>query len=138
MERFSYLQPGIADMCVGTVRFAGGISAHIYLSWLSPLKRASVMVVGRRGMLVYEGRFEQRALTFYDYVHPDPAGVQSNVVPIERFAVVETITGGAEEPLALAAAAFLHAVRTGEPAPSDGSRSLKVVELLEAGNPVAR
>jgi UDP-2-acetamido-3-amino-2,3-dideoxy-glucuronate N-acetyltransferase len=135
VERFAYLQPGIADMCVGTVRFAGGVSAHIYLSWLSPQKRASVVVVGARGMLVYEGRFEQRALTFYDYVHADPAAVQSNVVPIERFAAAETITGGAEEPLALAAAAFVHAVRTGAPAPSDGRSSLKVVELLEAGNP---
>ena len=65
------------------------------------------------------------------------ASVQSNVVPIERFALAETIKGGSEEPLALAAAAFLHAVRSGEPAPSDGRLLLKVVELLEAGNPVA-
>src|SRR5262249_23605518 len=53
VERFTYLQPGVADMCVGTVQFAGGVSAHIYLSWLSPLKRASVVVVGTRAMLVY-------------------------------------------------------------------------------------
>src|SRR5215470_13919427 len=127
VERFAYLQPGIADVCVCTVRFAGGVSAHIYLSWLSPLKRASVVVVGTRGMLVYEGRFEQRALTFHEYAHPDPATVQSNVVPIERFTAAETIKGGAEEPLALAAAAFVDAVRTGEPAPSDGRSSLGVV-----------
>jgi predicted dehydrogenase len=136
VEKFAYLQPGIADMCVATVRFAGGVSAHIYLSWLSPQKRASVVVVGTDGMLVYEGRFEQRALTFYEYAHPAPAGVASNVVPIERFAATETIAGGTDEPLALAAAAFVHSVRTGEPAPSDGRYSLKVVELLEAGDSV--
>jgi UDP-2-acetamido-3-amino-2,3-dideoxy-glucuronate N-acetyltransferase len=136
VENFAYLQPGVADMCVATVRFTTGVSAHIYLSWLSPLKRASVVAVGRRGMLAYEGRFEQRALTFYDYAHTDPRAVQSNVVPIDRFAAAETIPGGAEEPLALAAAAFVDSVRTGIPAPSDGRHSLKVVELLEAGNPV--
>ena len=136
VERFAYLQPGVADMCVGTVRFTTGVSAHLYLSWLSPLKRASVVVVGSRGMLAYEGRFEQRALTFYDYAHPDPATVRSNVVPIERFAATETVTGGGEEPLALAAAAFVRAVHSGEPAPSDGCHSLRVVELLAAGNPV--
>ena len=136
VEKFSYLQPGIADMCVGTVRFVGGVSAHIYLSWLSPLKRASVLVVGTAGMLMYEGRFEQRALTYYDYAHPEPASVRSNVVPIERFTATETIKGGDDEPLALAAAAFVQSVRSGEPAPSDGRYSLKVVELLAAGNPV--
>jgi len=136
VEKFAYLQPGIADMCVGTVRFAGGVSAHIYLSWLSPQKRASVVVVGTDGMLVYEGRFEQRALTFYEYAHPAPAGVASNVVPIERFAATETVAGGSDEPLALAAAAFVRSVVSGEPAPSDGRYSLKVVELLEAGDSV--
>jgi UDP-2-acetamido-3-amino-2,3-dideoxy-glucuronate N-acetyltransferase len=135
VEKFAYLQPDIADICVGTVRFVSGVSAHIYLSWLSPLKRASVVVVGTRGMLAYEGRFEQRALTFYDYAHPEPASVASNVVPIERFTAAETITGGKEEPLALSAAAFVDSVRTGRPAPSDGRHSLKVVEILAAGNP---
>jgi predicted dehydrogenase len=136
VEKFSYVQPGVADMCVGTVRLTTGVSAHVYVSWLSPLKRASVVVVGTRGMLAYEGRFEQRALTFYEYAHPEPAVVRSNVVPIDRFAATETVGGGGEEPLVLAAAAFVHAVRSGEPAPSDGRHSLAVVELLAAGNPV--
>jgi UDP-2-acetamido-3-amino-2,3-dideoxy-glucuronate N-acetyltransferase len=135
VDTFAYLQPGIADMCVGTVRFTSGVSAHIYLSWLSPVKRASVVVVGTTGMLVYEGRFEQRALTFYDYAHPEPASVNSNVVPIDRFQAAETIKGGTEEPLALSAAAFVESIRTGQPAPSDGRYSLEVVEILAAGNP---
>jgi len=137
VDKFAYLQSGIADVCVGTVRFVGGVSAHIYLSWLSPLKRASAVVVGTAGMLVFEGRFEQRSLTFYDYAHPEPTSVRSNVVPIERFTAAESIKGGDDEPLALAAAAFVRSVRSGEPAPSDGRYSLKVVELLEAGNPAA-
>ncbi len=137
VDKLSYLQPGIADMCIGTVRFVSGISAHLYLSWLSPLKRASVVVVGTRGMLAYEGRFERRALTFYEYAHREPRTVRSNVVPIDRFAAVETVAAGAEEPLALAAAAFVRALRTGEPALSDGRSSLKVVELLAAGDRAA-
>ncbi len=132
VDRFSYLQPGIADMCVGTVKLAGGVSAHIYLSWLSPVKAASVVAVGSRGMLRYEGRFGQRALTFYHYAVADPATVTDNVVPIDRFEAAETINGGNEEPLALAAAAFIESIRTGRAAPSDGTRSLKVVELLAA------
>jgi UDP-2-acetamido-3-amino-2,3-dideoxy-glucuronate N-acetyltransferase len=133
VDGFTYLQPGIADMAVGTVTLSGGVSAHIYLSWLSPLKVASIVVVGSQGMLHYEGRFGQRALQFFEYAVADPKTVTDNVVPIPTFAATETIPGGTEEPLALAAAAFLTSVRTGVPAPSAGEYSQRVVELLEAG-----
>jgi predicted dehydrogenase len=132
VDRFSYLQPGIADVCVGTARLDDGASAHFYMSWLSPVKSGRVVVVGSEGMLVYDGRFGDRSLTLHEYAVADPAAVTANVVPIERFTPVETIRGGSEEPLALAVEAFLHAVRTGAPTPSDGSLSLKTVELLAA------
>lgn len=138
VDGFTYLQPQIADMVVATVRLAGGTSAHIYLSWLSPLKVASIVVVGSRGMLHYEGRFGQRALRFYEYTVADPASVTDNVVPIPRFAATETIEGGAEEPLALAAQAFLTSIHSGSAAPSAGEHSLRVVELLETGAHSAR
>jgi predicted dehydrogenase len=132
-EGFTYLQPGIADIIAATVRLAGGVSAHLYLSWLSPLKVASIVAVGSQGMLHYEGRFGQRALRFFRYTVADPATVTDNVVPIPTFEATETITGGAEEPLALAAQAFVTAIRSGVPVPSAGEYSQRVVELLEAG-----
>jgi predicted dehydrogenase len=137
VEGFSYVQAGIADIAVGTVTLHRGVSAHIYLSWLSPLKAATIVVVGGTGMLHYEGRFGQRALRFFDYAVADPASVTDNVVPIPTFAATETIAGGSEEPLALAAQAFVTSVRTGTPAPSAGEYSQRVVELLEAGAPAA-
>ena len=134
LDRFTYVQPDIADIAVATATLSGGVSAHVYLSWLSPLKVASVLVVGSAGMLHYEGRFGQRALRFFDYEIADPATVSDNVVPIRNFAATETIEGGNEEPLALAAAAFVSSVRTGVAAPSAGEFSQRVVELLEAGS----
>jgi predicted dehydrogenase len=132
LNTFAYLQHGIADMAVATIRVAGGVSAHIYLSWLSPLKVATIVVVGSGGMLHYEGRFGQRALRYFAYEVADAASVVDNVVPITQFAATETVHGGAEEPLALAAQAFVTSVRTGTPAPSAGVHSQRVVELLEA------
>ena len=79
VETFEYVQAGIADMAVATVRLAGGVSAHIYLSWLSPLKVASIVVVGSQGMLQYEGRFGQRALRFFEYQVTDPATVTDKI-----------------------------------------------------------
>ncbi|MBI3783517.1 MAG: Gfo/Idh/MocA family oxidoreductase [Deltaproteobacteria bacterium] len=132
-EGFTYLQPGIADMTVATVRLNGGVSAHIYLSWLSPVKVATMVAVGSKGMLTYEGRFEQRALRFFEYEIADPTAIADNVVPIPRFEATETIQGGKEEPLSLAAAAFVESVRSGVPAASAGEYSQRVVELLEMG-----
>ena len=132
LDGFTYLQPGIADIAVATIRLVDGVSAHVYLSWLSPLKVASIVAVGSKGMLHYEGRFGQRALRYFEYEVADPASVADNVVPIPTFQATETIAGGSEEPLALAAAAFVASLRTGVPAPSAGEYSQKVVELLEA------
>jgi predicted dehydrogenase len=133
LDAFAYVQPGIADMAVATIRLAGGVSAHIYLSWLSPLKVASIVVVGSHGMLQYEGRFGQRALRYFAAEVADAAAGPDNVVPIAKFAALDTVNGGAEEPLALAAQAFVTSVRTGVPAPTAGVHSQRVVELLEAG-----
>jgi UDP-2-acetamido-3-amino-2,3-dideoxy-glucuronate N-acetyltransferase len=132
IERFAYLQPGIADVCTGTVRLEHGISAHIYLSWLSPVRCARVVVVGSKAMLRYEGRFDQRRLILYGYEIPDPTLVASNVVPVSGFETLEEIAGGSEQPLALAVRAFVEAIVSGAPAPSEGIHSLAVVELLAA------
>jgi predicted dehydrogenase len=132
VEQFAYFQPGLADMCVATIRMSDGVSAHVYLSWLSPVKAASVVAVGSHGMLHFEGRFGQRKLTFFDYAIADPATAKDNVVPISNFKASEEVDGGDEEPLALAAAAFVQSVHSGVPAPSAGEYSARVVELLEA------
>jgi predicted dehydrogenase len=133
-EHFTYVQQGVADISVATVRLGGGVSAHIYLSWLSPLKVASTVVVGSQGMLHYEGRFGQRALRFFHYQVTDPATVTGNVVPIPVCEPTETIKGGGEEPLGLAAQAFVNSVHTGIAAPSAGQYSQRIVQLLEAGS----
>lgn len=133
VRKFSYLQAGLADVAVGTVTLEDGMSAHIYLSWMAPQKTAIATVTGERGMLLYEGRFGQRRLELYDFSIGNPTLVKGNVVPIERFALVETVLGGPEEPLALAAQAFVESVRTGVPAPSAGVYSKRVVNMLMAG-----
>jgi predicted dehydrogenase len=136
LHQHTYLQPGIADMAVCDLELEGGVSAHIYLSWLHPEKTAKVVVVGRDRMLAYEGRFEKRGITLYDYaldLTSPPAADRGAlpIVPISDFAgrLLEVPAG--EEPLALAAAHFVDCVRTGAEPLTCGARSLRVVEALE-------
>src|SRR5262249_56066331 len=79
------LRPRIADMAGCGLELEGGVSAHVYLSWLHPEKTASVTVVGSQRMLRYEGRFEKRSLTLYDYAL-DTDEQHGNLVPVRQFA----------------------------------------------------
>jgi hypothetical protein len=135
----AFVQPGIEDVVWATLHLAGDISAHIYLSWLCPEKKASLMVVGEHGMLGYEGRFGQRKLTRYGYrlgqrpeTKPETLA-RANLIPIDNYEIIEEITDDHCEPLALACAAFQESILTGQPAPSSGERSLRTVAALDAG-----
>ncbi len=141
LHQHAYLQRGIADMVVCDLELAGGVSAHIYLSWLHPEKTAKVVVIGRERMLAYEGRFEKRGITMYDYsldlTPPRSADAAVPIVPISGFAGRPLELPAAEEPLALAAAHFVECIATGAEPLTSGARSLRVVEVLERADRTA-
>jgi UDP-2-acetamido-3-amino-2,3-dideoxy-glucuronate N-acetyltransferase len=134
LHQHSYLQPGIADQAVCDLELEGGISAHIYLSWLHPEKTAKVTVVGRERMLAYEGRFEKRGITLYDYAleRSNGNGAGAPIIPIRHFAARRLEIPAGAEPLGLAAGHFIESVIAGTEPLTSGARSLRVVEVLEA------
>ena len=137
LHQHAYLQPGIADMAVCDLELEGGVSAHVYLSWLHPEKTAKVVVVGRERMLVFEGRFEKRSVTLYDYTIDRQAGAGSGgapIIPITGFSAHRLEVPAGAEPLYLAAEHFVESVRTGTEPLTSGARSLRVVEALEAAD----
>jgi len=141
LHQHAYLQPGIADMAVCDLELEGGVSAHLYLGWLHPEKTATVTVVGRERMLAYEGRFEKRGLTLYDYAIDRANGSgdasAAPIIPIRRVAARRLELPAAAEPLALAAEHFIDSIRNGTEPLTSGARSLRVVEVLEAAEHAA-
>jgi predicted dehydrogenase len=137
LHEHAHLQRGVADMAVCDLELEGGVSAHVYLSWLHPEKTAKVIVVGSERMLAYEGRFEKRGLTLYDYAldpghgngHPTAT---APIIPVRHFAARPVEVPAAVEPLTLAAEHFLECVLSGAEPLTSGARSLRVVEVLEA------
>jgi predicted dehydrogenase len=141
LHEHCYLQPGIADMAVCDLELEGGVSAHIYLSWLHPEKTAKVHVIGRERMLAYEGRFEKRGITLFDYAidlaSGNGGGHAAPIIPITRFAGHPLEVPAAVEPLALAAEHFVESILAGTEPLTSGARSLRVVEVLEAAERAA-
>src|SRR6185295_7337239 len=130
LHQHSYLQPGIADMAVCDLELEDGVSALIYLSWLHPEKTARVTVVGRERMLSYEGRFEKRGITLYDYAL-EAGSTEANLIPIRHCTAHPLEVPAAVEPLALAAEHFVDSIQQGTEPLTSGARSLRVVEVLE-------
>lgn len=135
----AFLQPGIEDVVWASLQLDNDISTLVYLNWLFPTKKASLTVVGEHGILAYEGRFDNRALTRYEYrlgrlTKPSAEEIaRANLIPIEKSDVAEVLHGGQTEPLSLACAAFRDSVVTGLPAPSGGQYALQTLAVLDAG-----
>ena len=138
----TYLQPGVADMAVCDLTLEGGVTAHVYLSWLHPEKTATVTVVGRDRMLSYEGRFEKRAITLFDYtidpsLPPGTSAGSAPIIPVTKFEGRTLDVALGTEPLTSAAHHFVESVLGSTEPLTSGARSLRVVETLETADRTA-
>ena len=128
------------DLNMAVLEMSDGVSAFIYHNWLFPENTAKLTIVGSKKMLVYEGKFEKRAVTLYDYsIDRNSTTVESvedrpTTIPAKVIAE-HTLTGLTDqEPLALAVSDFLASIRHGRAPLSEGTFSLKVLEVMEAGD----
>jgi hypothetical protein len=94
--------------------------------------------VGAKRSLVYEGKFDRRSLTTYEYaVDNSPKAQPPETLPTtipSKITAEHKIEGIYEpEPLALAVNDFLESIQFARTPLSDGEFSLKVLAALEAG-----
>jgi len=133
----SHLQPGIADVATADLALEGGVSVHIYLSWMNPEKTATLTVVGADRMLTYEGRHGNRRLTLYDYGldrrEGDGGGTDGTaIIPVTHLTKIPVEGVPDAEPLRAAAEEFVGSIRRGTEPRTSGRNSLPVLALLEA------
>jgi predicted dehydrogenase len=139
LHGYRYLQPAIEDLNIAVVEMSDGTAAFIYHNWLYPENTAKLTVVGSKKFLVYEGKFDKRKATVYEYTvdqsHRDEPSDQRFSTTIPSKLVAEYRLEGiyAEEPLTVAVSDFLESIRKGRAPLSDGNFSLKVLAVLEAG-----
>ncbi|UCF09667.1 MAG: Gfo/Idh/MocA family oxidoreductase [Candidatus Bipolaricaulota bacterium] len=121
------LDPERCDVAHADLRFPGGVTAHVHVSWLDPVKVRRLTVVGTRSMAVLEDGAEN-ALVRYDHRVACASGKWST-----ESGPAEVATVPSQEPLRRVAAAFLESVETRVPPGSDGRDGARVVRILEAG-----
>ena len=134
---FDFVQPGIADVCFGTLRFPGGEGAGLQVSWIDPRKTRLLTVVGDEKMAIYNDVSPDQKLWIVDagVARDTSLGTYSSLGEFQ----VKTRAGDIviphlrfTEPLKVELEAFGTACLTGESPVTDGFHGLQVVRVLEA------
>ena len=131
----AWLDPGFEDVIFATLTYPGEVLVHIVASWLNPLKRRFISVVGDRRMLTVDDMNITEPLRVYD------KGVDTATIVTDTFAgyraqvregsvTIPSITAG--EPLRNECDSFVRRVLGEDISVSDARAGVDVVRVLEA------
>lgn len=118
---------GIADVCTATMRFKNGTKAHVFVSWLHPVKEQKLVVIGSKGMAVFDDT-QPAAQKLMLYRH----GIAWNgSIPTPIKADGEALALPAGEPLKNECQHFLDAIAGTAALRTDADEAIRVLEVLE-------
>jgi UDP-2-acetamido-3-amino-2,3-dideoxy-glucuronate N-acetyltransferase len=125
----SHLREGRADVTLTHLRFPGGERAHVFVSWLHPVREHRLVVTGDRRMAHFDDDDCGGTLSLFD-VGVGVSGERS----VSRSAAMEANPRTQREPLRLEMTHFLECMeRRAEPI-AGGRHGLEVVRLLAAAD----
>jgi len=123
----SYLQHDVADVTMTCLGFPGKARAHIFVSWLHPLKEQKLVVIGSRKMAVFDDVVKDGKLRLFD------KGIEmKDGRPVVRQTSESTLFFPETEPLREELLHFVECVRTRRGPRTDGANGLQVLRVLEA------
>jgi len=129
-EASDILQAGISDMASLHLRFENGLKAHVSCSWLHPYKEQKLVVIGDKGMAVFDDTMDwNQKLAVYDH----EINMQVSP-PVSRRADVQFEKVPKGEPLKAECQYFL-SLMAGQVNPlTDGSEGRRVLQVLAAAS----
>ena len=124
----AHLNPHIHDVTTTHMSFHNGLQSHVFVSWLHPFKEQKLVVVGEKGMVVFDdGHSWDEKLKLY------PHKVNwINGFPQPQKAEYEAISLEENEPLRMECQHFIKCIETNTKARTDGYEGLDVLKVLDA------
>ena len=124
----SILHPETPDTTLTHLKFPGGASAHIFVSWLHPFKEQKLVVVGNNKMVVFDDTVcVEKKLTVYPHnilwKGATPISEKKDGVPID-------LSADWKEPLLEECKAFVDGIH-GKPVLTNGDEGLRVLRVLK-------
>lgn len=121
-----FLQNDVEDTTLTFLSYPDNIHAHIYVSWLHPFKEQRLVVIGDKGMVVFEDSDPKDKLKLYKKGYNRVGGV------LEKFdGEFESVYFEHDEPLALEQKHFIECVEKGLKPLTGGDHVIEVLEILE-------
>ena len=124
----AWLHSKIADVTTTHMEFRSGLKAHIFVSWLHPVKEQKLVVVGDRKMAVFD---DTRPWSDKLLLYPHEIRWENNL-PVPARAEPERVPVPEGEPLRAECAHFLECAATGKKPLTDGAEGLAVLSVLNA------
>ena len=121
----SYISHGVADITNTQLRFAGGVRAHVFVSWLHPFKEQKLVVIGSKRMVSFDDVAKQ--MLMWDL---EVDWQQGQPIPVKHDGV--HIAYGDGEPLRDECQHFLDCIETRAAPRTDGHSGVYVLQLLHA------
>ena len=122
----AFVQPNIEDTTLTYLRYPGNIHAHIFVSWLHPFKEQRLVVIGDKGMLVFEDSLKNDKLKYYkkgfNLVNGEPEKFESEY---------EAISFPEKAPLEEEQLHFFDCILNDKSPRTDGVHAKEVLEVLE-------
>jgi UDP-2-acetamido-3-amino-2,3-dideoxy-glucuronate N-acetyltransferase len=121
----AFVQQGIEDSTLTFLTYPKNVKAHIFVSWLHPFKEQRMVIIGDKGMFVFEDSLKTEKLKFYKKGFENKDGV------IEKFdADYEVIEFESKMPLAEEQKHFYESIINNTTPRTDGKHALEVLEIL--------
>ena len=123
-----FLNRRIADTTMTHMEFRSGLNSHIYVSWLHPIKEQRLVVVGDRGMLLFDdGEPWQGKLMHYKHAVEGKDGV-----PVAAKADGMPVALEETEPLGAEIDHFLECILNRTTPRTDANEAIRVLRVLNA------
>ncbi len=120
------LNHGVPDVTLSHFEFPSGVQAHVFVSWLHPIKEQRLVIVGSEKMAVFDDTAENKLILY-------PHKVEwKNRIPTAVKANGEIVNLEEQEPLRAECQHFLDCVETRTTPVSDGNEGLRVLRVLDA------
>ena len=121
----AYLNQDVTDVTLSHFEFPSGVRAHIFVSWLHPVKEQRLVVVGSEKMAIFDDTAEDKLVLY-------PHKVEwKNRIPTAVKARGELVKLDDLEPLRAECQHFLDCVGSRTPPVSDGAEGLRVLRVLD-------
>lgn len=134
----THVRTTIEEMAHVIITYERNITAHIHVSWLSPVKIRRILIGGSKKMVVYNDIEPSEKIRVYDDSVPVPSAAVTPFTPAYRSGQVIIPHLDQTEALYRELAHFVSCIRNHTTPQTDGVQGLRVVTMLEAADRALR